>query len=169
MIRALIGRLRDQWDSGVEGNWERGGVAHAQPRPGHAKVFSAAAWAEQSPESLWEPLRGRKSTPRASGCPLSPAARGPATRRASESVSGVFLELRRRRSLRLLYSDVLHPQPPNAPTDHAGGPQAVPSVFRSHAIFLLSTFLQVLLSQVLGKGPHLLSAPTTQNPDPNLL
>lgn len=97
------------------------------------------------------------------------AARGPATRRASESVSGVFLELRRRRSLRLLYSDVLHPQPPNAPTDHAGGPQAVPSVFRSHAIFLLSTFLQVLLSQVLGKGPHLLSAPTTQNPDPNLL
>lgn len=95
---------------GKEGAWP-----HAQPRPGHAKVFSAAAWAEQSPESIWEPLRGRKSTPRASGCPLSPAARGPATRRASESVSGVFLELRRRRSLRLLYSDVLHPLTPKRP------------------------------------------------------
>lgn len=48
--------------------------------------------------------------------------------------------------------------PTPTPAYHAGGLQAVPSVFLSHATFLLSPFTQVLLSQVLGKGP-ILSAP----------
>lgn len=96
-------------------------------------------------------------TPPASGSPLSPAARGPASGRASEPVSGIFLELRRRGITEAPILCCSTP-PTSTPADHAGGPQAVPSVFRSHATFLLSAFTQVLLSQVLGKGP-ILSAP----------